>query len=138
MTVEELFGRGSPAPLVPARPLAPLGTAGGRVVLAPVGDALVALPLSGATATRRGFLPAGGQAEAAAVLARQARARSARRRRPAGQAAPVPARTPPGPDQAGAAPGVPARTPPRPFAWCGRSGRRGRRSSWPGAIRRCR
>jgi putative molybdopterin biosynthesis protein len=62
LTVEELFGPGSPAPLVPARPLAPLGTAGGRVVLAPVGDSLVALPLSGATATRRGFLPAGGQA----------------------------------------------------------------------------
>ena len=62
LTVEELFGPASPAPLVPARPLAPLGTAGGRVVLAPVGDALVALPLSGATATRRGFLPAGGQA----------------------------------------------------------------------------
>jgi molybdate-binding protein/DNA-binding XRE family transcriptional regulator len=62
MTVEELFGPGTPAPLVPARPLAPLGTAGGRVVLAPVGDALVALPLSGATATRLGFLPAGGQA----------------------------------------------------------------------------
>ncbi|HEY6481430.1 MAG TPA: helix-turn-helix transcriptional regulator, partial [Streptosporangiaceae bacterium] len=55
LTVEELFGPGSPAPLVPARPLAPLGTAGGRVVLAPVGDSLVALPLSGATATRRGF-----------------------------------------------------------------------------------
>ena len=64
LTVEELFGPGSPAPLVPARPLAPLGTAGGRVVLAPVGDSLVALPLSGATATRRGFLPAGGQATA--------------------------------------------------------------------------
>jgi len=67
LTVEELFGPGSPAPLVPARPLAPLGTAGGRVVLAPVGDSLVALPLSGATATRRGFLPAGGQATAQAV-----------------------------------------------------------------------
>jgi putative molybdopterin biosynthesis protein len=64
LTVEELFGPGSPAPLVPARPLAPIGTAGGRVVLAPVGDSLVALPLSGATATRRGFLPAGGQAVA--------------------------------------------------------------------------
>jgi putative molybdopterin biosynthesis protein len=64
LTVEELFGPASPAPLVPARPLAPLGTAGGRVVLAPVGDALVALPLSGAKATRRGFLPAGGQATA--------------------------------------------------------------------------
>ena len=69
LTVEELFGPGSPAPLVPARPLAPLGTAGGRVVLAPVGDSLVALPLSGATATRRGFLPAGGQATADAAAA---------------------------------------------------------------------
>jgi putative molybdopterin biosynthesis protein len=60
MTVEELFGPGSPEPVVPASPLAPLGAAGGRVTLAPVGDALVALPLSGATATRAGFLPAGG------------------------------------------------------------------------------
>jgi putative molybdopterin biosynthesis protein len=66
LTVEELFGPGSPAPLVAASPLAPLGRAGGRVALAPVGDALVALPLAGATATRAGFLPAGGQA--AAVL----------------------------------------------------------------------
>jgi len=70
LTVEELFGPGSPAPLVPARPLAPLGAAGGRLVLAPVGDSLVALPLSGATAARRGFLPAGGQAEDAASPAR--------------------------------------------------------------------
>jgi putative molybdopterin biosynthesis protein len=62
MTVEELFGPGSPAPLVAASPLAPLGTAGGRVTLAAVGDVLVALPLSGATATRVGFLPAGGLA----------------------------------------------------------------------------
>jgi putative molybdopterin biosynthesis protein len=63
MTVEDLFGPGSPAPLVrvsPLAPLAPLGAAGGRVTLAPVGDVLVALPLSGATATRAGFLPAGG------------------------------------------------------------------------------
>src|SRR6202044_3281905 len=66
LTVEELFGPGSPAPLVPARPLAPLGTAGGRLGLAPGGDSLVALPLSRATAARRGFLPAGGQAEEAA------------------------------------------------------------------------
>jgi len=62
MTVEDLFGPGSPAPLVTASLLAPLGAAGGRVTLAPVGDALVALPLSGATATRAGFLPAGGLA----------------------------------------------------------------------------
>jgi putative molybdopterin biosynthesis protein len=62
MTVEELFGPSSQAPLVTASPLASLGTAGGRVTLAPVGDLLVALPLSGATATRAGFLPAGGLA----------------------------------------------------------------------------
>jgi putative molybdopterin biosynthesis protein len=61
MTVEDLFGPRSPAPLVAASPLAPLGAAGGgRVTLAPVGEVLVALPLSGATATRAGFLPAGG------------------------------------------------------------------------------
>jgi putative molybdopterin biosynthesis protein len=66
MTVEELFGPGSPAPLVAASPLAPLGTAGGRVALAPVGDSFVALPLSGPTATRAGFLPAGGRADPAA------------------------------------------------------------------------
>jgi putative molybdopterin biosynthesis protein len=62
LTVEELFGPGSPAPPLAARPLAPLGRAGGRVALAPVGDTLVALPLAGATATRAGFLPAGGHA----------------------------------------------------------------------------
>jgi putative molybdopterin biosynthesis protein len=62
MTVEDLFGPGSPPPLVAASPLAPLGKAGGRVTLAPVGDSLVALPLSGATVTRAGFLPAGGLA----------------------------------------------------------------------------
>jgi putative molybdopterin biosynthesis protein len=60
MTVEDLFGPDNPAPLVAASPLAPLGTAGGRVTLAPVGDVLVALPLSRATATRACFLPAGG------------------------------------------------------------------------------
>ena len=75
MTVEDLFGPDNPAPLVAASPLAPLGTAGGRVTLAPVGDVLVALPLSRATATRacipapvrrrRGalFLAAGGRAK---------------------------------------------------------------------------
>jgi putative molybdopterin biosynthesis protein len=68
LTVEELFGPGSPAPLVAARALAPLGTAGGRVALAPVGDSFVALPLAGATATRAGFLPAGGRADPAAAV----------------------------------------------------------------------
>jgi putative molybdopterin biosynthesis protein len=61
MTVEELFGPAMTEPAVPARPLAPVGPAGGRVSLAPVGDALVALPLSGATVTRSGFSPAGGR-----------------------------------------------------------------------------
>ena len=60
MTVEDLFGPGAASPPVAASPLAPLGAAGGRVTLAPVGDALVALPLSGATTTRASFLPAGG------------------------------------------------------------------------------
>jgi len=59
-TVEEMFGPGTPSPPVPARPLAPLGEAGARVALAPMGDAFVALPLTGATVTRAGFVPAGG------------------------------------------------------------------------------
>jgi molybdate-binding protein/DNA-binding XRE family transcriptional regulator len=60
LTVEDLFGPMSPAPQVTASPLAPLGSAGGRVTLVPVGDVFVALPLSGATATRAGFRPASG------------------------------------------------------------------------------
>src|ERR1700683_4581281 len=62
MTVEEVFGSFSPAPQVVARPVAPLGGEGARVTLAPVGEGLIALPLSGATVTRGGFLPAGGPA----------------------------------------------------------------------------
>jgi len=62
MTVEEVFGSFSPAPQVVARPVAPLGGEGARVTLAPVGQGLVALPLSGATVSRAGFLPAGGLA----------------------------------------------------------------------------
>jgi putative molybdopterin biosynthesis protein len=62
MTVEELFGPARTEPAVPARELAPLGPPGSRVSLAPVGDALVAMPLSGATVTRSGFAPAGGRA----------------------------------------------------------------------------
>jgi len=61
MTVEELFGPAISEPTVPARPLAPVGPPGARVSLAPVGDTLVALPLSGATAARAGFGPAGGR-----------------------------------------------------------------------------
>ena len=62
MTVEEVFGPASPAPQVVARPVAPLGGPGARVTLAPMGDGFVALPLSGATVSRAGFLPAGGLA----------------------------------------------------------------------------
>src|ERR1700740_3835394 len=47
MTVEDLFGPAIPEPVVPARPLAPLGSTGARVSLAPVGDSFVALPLTG-------------------------------------------------------------------------------------------
>jgi putative molybdopterin biosynthesis protein len=60
MTVEEVFGPGDPPAEVQARPLAGLGGAGTRAAVAPVGEALVALPLTGDTATRAGFLPAGG------------------------------------------------------------------------------
>jgi putative molybdopterin biosynthesis protein len=62
MTVEEVFGPGSPAAPVTARPVAPLGGESARVALAPMGDEFVALPLSGASASRAGFLPAGGLA----------------------------------------------------------------------------
>src|SRR5215472_5993724 len=61
MTVEDLFGPAIAEPVVPARPLAPLGSAGARVSLAPVGDSFVALPLAGGTVTRAGFSPAGGR-----------------------------------------------------------------------------
>ena len=60
VTVEELFGPGVPAPVVGARPVAPLGEEGARVTLAQVGDTFVALPLVAESATRAGFLPAGG------------------------------------------------------------------------------
>jgi putative molybdopterin biosynthesis protein len=61
MTVEELFGPAMPEPSVPVRPLAPLGGEGSRVSLAPMGETFVALPLSGSTVTRAGFVPAGGR-----------------------------------------------------------------------------
>ena len=61
ITVEDLFGPAIPEPVVAARPVAPLGGPGTRVSLAPVGDGFVALPLSGSTATRAGFAPAGGR-----------------------------------------------------------------------------
>jgi putative molybdopterin biosynthesis protein len=60
VTVEELFVPGSPLPSVEARPLAPLGGAGARVALAPLGESFVALPLSADSATPAGFRPAGG------------------------------------------------------------------------------
>jgi putative molybdopterin biosynthesis protein len=61
LTVEELFGPAMPEPSVSVRALAPLGGEGSRVSLAPMGETFVALPLSGATATRAGFAPAGGR-----------------------------------------------------------------------------
>jgi len=60
--VEELFGPSEPQPEVQARQVAPAGPPGARVTLAPVGGAFVALPLAGPTATRSGFMPAGGVA----------------------------------------------------------------------------
>ncbi len=62
MTVEDMFGPAVPALQVVARPVAPLGGKDARVTLAPMGDGIVALPLSGATVSRAGFLPAGGLA----------------------------------------------------------------------------
>ena len=65
-TVEELFGPGTLVPPVLARSVAPLGAAAARVSLAPVGESFVALPLSGATASQAGFVPAGGRVADAA------------------------------------------------------------------------
>ncbi len=72
MTVEDLFGPGEAARPVSAVPVAPLADGQARVVLAPVGDQFVALPLTGDTAAGMGFIPAGGLA-ARTGLARQAR-----------------------------------------------------------------
>lgn len=60
MTVEEVFGPGDPPAEMQAQPVAELGGPGSRAALASVGEGLVALPLAGDTATRAGFLPAGG------------------------------------------------------------------------------
>jgi molybdate-binding protein/DNA-binding XRE family transcriptional regulator len=60
MRVEELFESADAVVPVTARPVAPLGGTGARVMLAPMGDGSVAFPLRGATAGRVGFLPAGG------------------------------------------------------------------------------
>src|ERR1022692_2884652 len=54
LTVEELFGPGDPADPVLARPVAPASGEGSRVVLAPVGDTFVALPLHPDPAARVG------------------------------------------------------------------------------------
>jgi putative molybdopterin biosynthesis protein len=62
LTVEEIFGPGTPVARVSARPVAPLGQRGTRVTLAPVGDELVAMPLAGASVSECGFRPAGGLA----------------------------------------------------------------------------
>lgn len=62
MTVEEVFGPGDPPAEVRAQPVAELGGPGSRAAVASVGEGLVALPLAGDTATRAGFLPAGGLA----------------------------------------------------------------------------
>ena len=61
LSVEELFGPAIPEPVVPVRPLAPLGAAGSRVSLAPIGETFVALPLSGGAVTKAGFAAAGGR-----------------------------------------------------------------------------
>jgi putative molybdopterin biosynthesis protein len=62
VTVEELFGPADLAPPVAAIPVAPPDEPGGRVLLAPVGDRFVALPLRGDAAAGMGFVAAGGQA----------------------------------------------------------------------------
>lgn len=72
VTVEEMFGPSSPAPTRPVRTVAPLRGQGERVTLAPIGNSLVALPLTGASASRSGFLPAGGITTAASSGPRSA------------------------------------------------------------------
>jgi putative molybdopterin biosynthesis protein len=81
MSVEELFGPGEPTAPVTAVSVASLGgrgagerpgteRAGGvRVILAPIGDRFVALPLRGDTGVGLGFLPAGGLADRGARIA---------------------------------------------------------------------
>jgi molybdate-binding protein/DNA-binding XRE family transcriptional regulator len=86
LSVEQLFGPGEPAAPVTAVSVAPLaapgpGAGGGagqgadrasgvRVMLAPVGDRFVALPLHGDTGVGLGFLPAGGLAARSGFPAR--------------------------------------------------------------------
>jgi putative molybdopterin biosynthesis protein len=68
LSVEELFGPGEPAAPVTATSLAPVARPGDRVLLAPVGDRFVALPLRGDPGTGLGFLPAGGLAAPGGVV----------------------------------------------------------------------
>ena len=114
MTVEELFGPADLAPPVAAIPVAPPDAPGGRVLLAPVGDRLVALPLRGDAAAGMGFVAAGGQAALPATAL------------PATGIAGLP-------ESAG-----PAAARPRARSPSGRSARPGRRWSWPAATRPCR
>jgi len=67
MTVEEVFGPADLAPPVAAIPVAPPDGPGGRVLLAPIGDRFVALPLRGDAAAGMGFVAAGGQAPLSAA-----------------------------------------------------------------------
>ena len=69
MSVEQLFGPGEPTAPVTAVSVAPSAApgvggqaVGERMMLAPVGDRFVALPLRGDTGVGLGFLPAGGLA----------------------------------------------------------------------------
>jgi molybdate-binding protein len=68
LTVEEVFGPADLAPPVAAVPVAPPDAPGGRVLLAPVGDRFVALPLRGDAAAGMGFVAAGGRAALPAAL----------------------------------------------------------------------
>ena len=106
MSVEELFGPGEPTAPVTAVSVAPLAGAapasgpaaeragGERVMLAPVGDRFVALPLRGDTGVGLGFLPAGGlAARAGPHLGGSGRGRRVRGdRRPPDRPAPADAR----------------------------------------------
>lgn len=67
LSVEEVFGPSAPDLLVQARAVGPLGGDGARVTLAPMGDGFIALPLSGTTTMRAGFVPATGLAAGAAT-----------------------------------------------------------------------
>lgn len=60
VTVEELFGADETAPIVTARLIGGQDAPGTRVTLAPIGDALVGMPLTGTAVSWAGFRPAGG------------------------------------------------------------------------------